>query len=86
MSNPIQVPITVGEPNWAPLELAVPVGELENFMYMGRAGEIELYKHWLTRRYLNIGRNFHTFYQYLDGKYVEITQSAALDYVRNRDI
>jgi hypothetical protein len=35
MTNPNQVPITVGEPNWAPLERAVPVTELENFMYMG---------------------------------------------------
>lgn len=82
MTLPIQAPITVGEPNWAPLELAVPAWELENFMYMGRAGEIELYKHRLTRRYLNIGRNSQSFYQYLDGKYVEITQAAALDHVR----
>ena len=52
-----QLAISVGEPNWIPLELAVPAGELENFMYMGRAGEIELYKHHFTRRYLNIGRN-----------------------------
>ena len=74
--------ITVGEPNWVPLELAVPGSELENFMYMGRAGKIELYKHRRTRRYLNIGRNSQTFYQYLGGKYVEITQTAALDHLR----
>jgi hypothetical protein len=37
-----RAPITVGEPNWAPLELVLPAWELENFMYMGRAGEIEL--------------------------------------------
>jgi hypothetical protein len=82
MTNPIQIPITVGEPNWAPLELAVPASELDNFMYMGRAGEIELYKHRLTRRYLNIGRNSQSFYQYLDGDYIEITQAAALEHVR----
>ena len=73
---------TVGEPNWTPLELAVPACDLENFMYMGRTGEIELYKHQLTRRYLNIGRNSHKFYRYLDGKYVEITRAAALEHVR----
>ena len=82
MTLPIQAAITVGEPNWTPLELAVPACELENFMYMGRAGEIELYKHQLTRRYLNIERNSHLFYRYLNGKYVEITRAAALEHVR----
>lgn len=83
MTNPIQIPITVGEPNWTPLELAVPARELENFMYMGRAGEIELYKHRLTRRYLNVGRDGRRFYRYRDGTYVEISQAEALDHVRN---
>jgi hypothetical protein len=40
MALPVRAPITVGEPNWAPLELVLPAWELENFMYMGRAGEI----------------------------------------------
>jgi hypothetical protein len=83
MTNPIQIPITVGEPNWTPLELAVPARELENFMYMGRAGEIELYKHSLTRRYLNISRDGRRFYRYCDGTYVEISQAEALDHVRS---
>jgi len=78
-----QFAITVGEPNWTPLEMSVPARELENFMYMGRAGEIELYKHQFTRRYLNIGRNARKFYQYLDGEYVEIARTAALEYVRD---
>ena len=82
MTLPIQAAITVGEPNWTPLELAVPACELENFMYMGRAGEIEFYKHRVTRRYLNIERNSQKFYRYLDGKYVEITRAAALEHVR----
>ena len=82
MTLPIQAAITVGEPNWTPLELAVPACELADFMYVGRAGEIELYKHQLTRRYLNIDRNSHQFYRYVDGKYVEITQAAALEHVR----
>jgi hypothetical protein len=82
MTLPIRAAVTVGEPNWAPLELAVPACELESFMYMGRAGEIELYKHRFTRRYLNIERNSHKFYRYLDGKYVEITRTAALEHVR----
>jgi hypothetical protein len=83
MTHPIEVAITVGEPNWTPLESVVPASELENFMYVGRAGEIELYKHQFTRRYLNIERISHKFYRYLDGKYVEITRAAALEHVRS---
>ena len=83
MTTPFETPITVGKPNWTPLELAVPARELENFMYMGRAGEIELYKHRLTRRYLNISRDSGRFYRYCDGTYVEISQADALDHVRN---
>jgi hypothetical protein len=82
MNHPIEAAITVGEPNWTPLESVVPASELENFMYVGRAGEIELYKHQFTRRYLNIERISHKFYRYLDGKYVEITRAAALEHVR----
>jgi len=83
MVERIEIPITVGEPNWTPLELAVPARELENFMYMGRAGEIELYKHRLTRRYLNISQDGQTFYRYLNGNYVEISRSDALNHVRS---
>jgi hypothetical protein len=81
MTDPNQVVVTVGEPNWAPLERAVPVTDLVNFMYMGCAGEVELYKHRITRRYLNIGRNSQRFYRYLNGGYTEISQAAALEHV-----
>jgi hypothetical protein len=81
MTNPFETPITVGEPNWIPLELAVPAQELENYMYMGRAGEIELYKHRLTRRYFNISCDGGRFYRYCVGTYVEISQADALDHV-----
>jgi hypothetical protein len=83
MTDPNQVAVTVGEPNWAPLERAVPATDLENFMYMGRAGEIEIYKHSITRRYLNIGQNSERFYRYLNGEYVEISRAAALEHVRS---
>jgi hypothetical protein len=83
MTLPIEAAITVGEPNWAPLEQALPACELENFMHMGRVGEIELYKHWLTRRYLNISVDGQRFYRYADGTYVEVTKAVALDHVRN---
>jgi hypothetical protein len=54
-------------------------------MYMGRAGEIELYKHRLRRRYLNISADGQRFYRYSDGRYVEVTKAVALDHVCNRD-
>jgi hypothetical protein len=79
----VRVPITVGEPNWAPLELVLPAWELENFMYMGRAGEIELYKHRSTRRYLNISADGRRFYRYSGEMYVEVSQSLALECVRD---
>lgn len=82
MTVSMQNRIVVAEPNWAPLKAAVPAAELEFFMFIGSAGEIELYKHRLTRRYLNISRDAQTFYQYLNGSYIEITREAALEYVR----
>ncbi len=85
MTHPIKAAITVGDPNWTPLELVLPTCELENFMYMGRAGEIELYKHRLTRRYLNISADGQRFYRYSDGTYFEVAKAVALDHVRNRD-
>jgi hypothetical protein len=83
MTGPFQAQITVGEPNWAPLELVLPVRELENYMYMGRAGEIELYKHRFTRRYLNVSADGSRFYRYSEGKYVQIDRAEALDHVRH---
>ena len=74
--------IEVGPPNWAPLERWLTPSECAFFMYMGRAGQIELYKHRLNRRYLNIGQDSKSFYRYSDGVYVEITRAAALDHVR----
>jgi hypothetical protein len=74
-------PIVVGEPNWAPLERAVPAAELENFMYMGHAGEIELYKHRWTRRYLNISSGGVRFYRRVGDSYIEISRSEAIEHV-----
>jgi hypothetical protein len=39
---------------WTPLERMLGPDLCELFMYMGRAGEIYLYKHIDTRRYLNL--------------------------------
>lgn len=40
--------------DWAPLEQMLGPRLCEHFMFMGRSGEIYLYKHWDTRRYLNL--------------------------------
>jgi hypothetical protein len=40
--------------NWAPLEKLCPPGLCEQFMFMGVAGGIYLYKHVDSRRYLNV--------------------------------
>jgi hypothetical protein len=75
------IAISVDEPNWEPLERALALRECSDFMYMGRAGEIELYKHYVTRRYLNIARDSQTFYRYSEGQYIEISHADALDHV-----
>ena len=81
MTDTSQVVVAVGEPNWAPLERAVPAAELENFMYMGRAGEIELYKHRWTRRYLNISSDGGRFYRLIGDAYTEISRTEAIEHV-----
>lgn len=73
----------IGEPNWAPLEMVLSPMECEDYMHMGCAGDIELYKHRFTRRYLNISSDGRRFYRFHDGIYVEISSQSALDHVRN---
>ena len=50
-------------------------------MYMGRAGEIELYKHRWTRRYLNISSDGERFYRSVGDSYIEISRAEAIEYV-----
>ncbi len=81
--------IPTGMPNWEPLERAVPVSWLPDFMHMGEHGTIQLYKHRDTRCYLNIDSDSMRFYRYRDGGYVEVSQTTAiLDSlgIRNWDI
>lgn len=81
MSENNAVSVEVGEPNWAPLESALPRSQCASFMYMGSSGDIVLYKHWSTRRYLNISSDGQRFYRYISTGYVEVTRQEALDYV-----
>lgn len=82
MNQCVLTPMAADEPNWAPLEATLSREECGAFMYMGRHGDIELYKHYFTRCYLNISGDFQHFYQYLDGLYVEIPKHTALTHVR----
>jgi hypothetical protein len=75
--------MVVGTPNWTPLEAVLPPSERHAFMYIGRAGEIELYKYRWTRRYLNISSDGRRFFRRIDDRYVEISKAEALEYVSN---
>jgi len=77
--------IEVGKPDWRPLENAIPPEYCEDYMYMGNAGHIVLYKHCLTRRYLNIDAVTGKFYRYAKEEYVEIDQRQAFDSVYGHD-
>ena len=77
--------IEVGKPDWRPLESAFPPEFCEDFMFMGKAGGIVLYKHRITRRYLNIDSVTGKFYRYNNGEYVEIDRRQAFDSVYGQD-
>ena len=68
-------------PNWRPLERLFSAEECSNFMYMGRSGSIELYKHRETRRHLNIHPESGEFYLYGNRTYMKVSKAAALAYV-----
>ena len=54
-------------------------------MHIGKAGDIVLYKHRLTRRYLNIDTMTGKFYRYANGECVEIDRRQAFDSVYGHD-
>jgi len=47
----VEVPLT---PDWNPLLTRVAAQQCDAFMYMGHVGPVHLYKHIITRRYLNL--------------------------------
>ena len=83
MTDAGDLSMTVGEPNWAPLESVLTRQECAAYMYMGRAGTLELYKHHETRRYLNISADGSRFYLYREGRYLEVTRAVALQHVHH---
>lgn len=74
-------PIVIGVPNWRPLEMALGSPACEDFMYMGGTGDIELYKHRWTRRYLNISPDGRHFYRIAGNEYIEISRDEAIEHV-----
>lgn len=68
------LPIVEETPNWQPLEALIGPALLGQFMHMGTERQsdgtaIELYKHGMTRRYLNVSADLRTWV-YLAGQYV----------------
>lgn len=72
--------IRVGEPDWAPLENAIPYEWCGGFMFMGYVDDIRLYKHIHTRHYLNLDSKGWT-YRYTGGGYVRTSFEAAIEHV-----
>lgn len=66
------------EPNWVPLEQILDRVGCEHFLYMGAAGTIFLYKHWRTRRYMNLDGQGQA-YLYVDGRYEPIDIVTAIE-------
>ena len=77
----------VNEPDWVPLEEALPDCALGEFMFMGHVPDFDgllLYKHHLTRRYLNLRRESDGLiapYRWTGRKYVPTTMQEAVDEV-----
>jgi len=69
------------EANWKPLENKLTPAHCAGFMFMGRLNGVNLYKHGLSRHYLNLGDDGRAF-RYLDrGQFAEIPFEEALAWV-----
>ena len=69
------------EPDGKPLEEKLKPVQCAGFMFMGRLNGVNLYKHGLSRRYLNLGDDGRA-YRYLDGgRFEEIPFEEAFGWV-----
>ena len=66
--------------DWAPLERVLGPQLCESFMFMGRSGELYLYKHIDTRRYLNIDAEGRCF-RYTGNEYTREELRKAIAHV-----
>jgi hypothetical protein len=76
----IHTPTFDSKPDWEPLERMVASVYLADFMHMGRIGTMQLYKHRLTRRYLNIDAPSGRCFEYRNGEYLPIDPECAMRY------
>jgi hypothetical protein len=68
------------EPDWEPLEKVVPLKWCGGFMFMGYSGHIRLYKHGLTRHYLNVDHLGQTYLYDSDADdYYKVPKKRAID-------
>ena len=58
------------EPNWKPLEAGLGRARCVGFMYMGRVNGINLYKHGISRSYLNLDDDGNCYIAGKPGCYV----------------
>lgn len=72
------------EPDWEPLRVVLPLEWCDGFMWMYRVTQgdatIELYKHGITRRYLNLDQ-FNRAYRFNGEGYDRIPVATAVDRV-----
>lgn len=73
-----------GEPDWEPLHVVLPLEWCDGFMWMLRVEQgdavIELYKHGITRNYLNLDQHNRAYLHAGDG-YVQVPVALAIEAV-----
>jgi len=57
------------DPNWRPLQDRLGPARCAGFMYMGRVNSINLYKHGITRSYLNLDNDGNCYIEAGSGCY-----------------
>ena len=72
------------DPDWGPLHVVLPMEWCDGFMWMYRVEQddavIELYKHGITRRYLNLDQT-NRAYRYTEDGYVQTPVALAVESV-----
>jgi hypothetical protein len=76
------VPTFDSMPDWSPLERLFPSDTCAEFMHMGRLGSMQLYKHRINRRYLNIDSKTGYFFRYDGKEYRLVSRDEALSHFR----
>ena len=69
------------EANWKPLEERLQPAQCVGFMFMGRLNGVNLYKHGLSRRYLNLGDDGGAYRYVEDGRFAETPFEEVLAWV-----